>query len=97
VISVGPKLVSFTVAIAVAIAATAPSAREYRSREVTREFQREHPCPSTGLMIGRCPGYRRDHVKPLACGGSDAVSNMQWQTIRDAKAKDRWERRACGR
>lgn len=24
------------------------SAREYRSREVTREFQREHPCPSTG-------------------------------------------------
>jgi hypothetical protein len=96
-IRAAPKLVSFTVAVAVVIAATAPSAREYRSREVTREFQREHPCPSTGLATGRCPGYRKDHIKPLACGGPDAVSNMQWQTIRDAKAKDRWERRACGR
>ena len=89
------KLVSCIVAIA--IASTALSAREYRSREVTREFQRKHPCPSTGRTSGACPGYRRDHIEPLACGGPDAVSNMQWQTIRDAKAKDRWERRACGR
>lgn len=32
----------------------------------------------------------------IACGdgrGPDAVSNMQWQTIRDAKAKDRWDER----
>jgi hypothetical protein len=34
---------------------------------------------------------------PLACGGPDAVWNLQWQTIRDAKAKDRWELGACGR
>jgi hypothetical protein len=34
---------------------------------------------------------------PLACGGADAVSNIQWQTIEDAKAKDRWELNACGR
>jgi len=95
-IRAAPKLVSCTVAIAVAIAAGAPSAREYRSREVTWEFQREHPCPSAGLTSGRCPGYRKDHVKPLACGGPDAVWNLQWQTIRDANAKDRWERRACG-
>ena len=27
---------------------------------------------------------------PLACGGPDAVSNMQWQTIADARAKDTW-------
>jgi hypothetical protein len=32
----------------------------------------------------------------LACGGPDAVSNLQWQTIRDARAKDRWERKARG-
>jgi hypothetical protein len=25
---------------------------------------------------------------PLACGGPDTVANLQWQTIRDAKAKD---------
>jgi hypothetical protein len=96
-IRAAPKLVSCTVAIAIAIAASAPSVGEYRSREVTREFQREHPCPSTGRTSGACLGYRKDHVEPLDCGGPDAVSNMQWQTIRDAKAKDGWERRACGR
>ena len=57
------------------------SAGEHRSRAVTREFQREHPCPSTGLTSGTCPGYRKDHVVPLGCGGPDTVSNMQWQTI----------------
>jgi hypothetical protein len=72
------------------------SAREYRSREVTREFQREHPCPSTGRTSGACPGYRKDHVKPLACGGPDAVWNLQWQTVAEARAKDRWERKTCG-
>src|SRR5271169_227252 len=73
------------------------SAREHRSREVTREFQREHPCPSTGKTSGACPGYRKDHIVPLACGGHDAVANLQWQTISAARAKDRWERRACAR
>ena len=69
------KLVSCIVAIA--IASTALSAREYRSREVTREFQREHPCPSTGRTSGACPGYRKDHIEPLACGGPDEVWNLQ--------------------
>ena len=73
------------------------AAREYRSREVAREFQREHPCPSTGKTSGACPGYRKDHIKALACGSSDAVWNLQWQTIPDARAKDEWERRACAR
>ena len=85
------------VAIIVAVAPSLLAAKEHRSREVTREFQREHPCPSTGKTGGACPGYRKDHVVPLACGGPDAVSNMQWQTIRAARAKDRWERKACGR
>ena len=73
------------------------SAAEHRSRAVAREFQREHPCPSTGRTTGACPGYWRDHVVPLACGGPDAVSNMQWQTVADARAKDAWERRGCSR
>jgi hypothetical protein len=34
---------------------------------------------------------------PLACGGPDAVSNLQWQTIRDVKAKDKWETKGCTR
>ena len=82
---------------AVIVLPNVASAREHRSREVTREFQREHPCPSTGRTSGACPGYRKDHVKPLACGGPDAVSNMQRQTVAAARAKDRWELRACGR
>jgi len=71
--------------------------RSYRGKVGVNANFSEHPCPSTGKTSGACPGYRKDHVKPLACGGPDAVSNLQWQTIRDAKAKDRWELRACGR
>ena len=89
---------SLIIALAVAFACPAPlSAKEYRSREVTREFQREHPCPSTGKTTGACPGYRKDHIRPLSCGGPDSVANLQWQTIRDARAKDRWERKNCAR
>jgi hypothetical protein len=32
-----------------------------------------------------------DHVMPLKRGGADAPSNMQWQTIQAAKAKDKIE------
>jgi hypothetical protein len=73
------------------------SATEHRSHVVTREFQREHPCPSTGEASGAYPGYRKDHIVPLSCGGPDTVQNLQWQTIADAKAKDRWERKSCAR
>lgn len=48
----------------------------------------------TGYPHGR-PGYVVDHIVPLACGGADAPSNMQWQTVVDAKAKDRVERVEC--
>jgi len=44
---------SLTIAGAIALAAAPLSAREDRSREVTREFQHEHPCPSTGKTSGR--------------------------------------------
>jgi hypothetical protein len=87
---------SWPLIVAIALAFPGPlAAKEHRSRDVTREFQREHPCPSTGKTSGACRGYRRDHIVPLACGGPDAVTNMQWQTTADAKAKDRWERAAC--
>jgi hypothetical protein len=73
------------------------SAREPRSAPVKREFQLTHPCPSTGLTSAPCPGYIKDHIVPLACGGPDAVSNIQWQTIRAARAKDKWEVKGCTR
>jgi hypothetical protein len=73
------------------------SAREHRSASVEHEFQLTHPSPATGLTSGLCPGWVKDYIVPLACGGLDEISNLQWQTIRDAKAKDKWETKGCAR
>jgi hypothetical protein len=64
-----------------------------RSSAAKHAFQRRHPCPSTGRTSGRCPGYVVDHVRALECGGADAPTNMQWQTVAAGKAKDRTEGR----
>ena len=71
--------------------------RIHRSAEAKAAFKRQQPCPSTGKSSGPCPGYVIDRVKPLACGGVDDPSNMQWQTVAEGKAKDKWERNGCGK
>ena len=43
--------------------------------------------PRPGDRPARVLGYWKDHVAPLACG-PDAVSDLEWQTIGDAKAQD---------
>ena len=48
----------------------------------------------SGYPKGR-PGYVVDHVVPVACGGADGPSNLQWQTVAEGKAKDKVARRAC--
>ena len=35
---------------------------------------------TTGRTSGAGPGYVKDHIKALACGGPDTVANLQWQT-----------------
>jgi 5-methylcytosine-specific restriction endonuclease McrA len=45
-----------------------------------RQFHKNNPCPSTGRTSGPCPGWHVDHIRSLACGGSDHPSNMQWLT-----------------
>jgi hypothetical protein len=72
-------------------------ARTIRNSSAKAEFKRLHPCPATGARSGPCGGYVIDHVIPLAYGGPDAPSNMQWQTIAEGKAKDRWELKGCRR
>jgi hypothetical protein len=56
-----------------------------RSSRAKREFKKSHPCP------GSCSDYVVDHLVPLKRGGSDTPDNMQWQTKRAAKAKDKTE------
>ena len=66
-----------------------------RSGAVRRAFVRTHPCPSTGLSKLPCHGFILDHIIPLCANGLDSPKNLQWQSITDAKAKDRDERRLC--
>jgi hypothetical protein len=91
-----PLLVCTTLAFWLVLPAAA-SARDHRSTAVKREFQLTHPCQATGPTSSACPGYVKDHIVPLVCGGPDAPSNMQWQTIGAALAKDRWEAKGCAR
>lgn len=89
----------FLAAIALGIfgAIGSADARIKRSQTAKVEFKASHPCPANGATKGPCKGYVIDHVKALACGGPDAPSNMQWQDAASAKAKDKWERKECGR
>ena len=57
-----------------------------RSAATRKEFIKD-----TGYPKGR-KGYVVDHIVPLECGGADSPSNMQWQTVQEAKIKDRTER-----
>lgn len=80
------------------LVASAPAdAGQKRSASAKAEFRQQQPCPATGNNKGPCHGYVIDHIKPLACGGADRPENMQWQTVAAGKAKDKWERKECGR
>ena len=68
--------------------------RDERGRIQRSDAARHAFARQTGYPKGR-PGYVIDHIVPLACGGADAPSNMQWQTVAEAKAKDKTERIGC--
>lgn len=70
-------------------------AKQSRSYAAKAEFKRLNPCPANGKKRGPCQGWIVDHKHPLCAGGIDHHSNMQWQTVDDAKAKDKDERRMC--
>lgn len=80
---------------ALCLVAFGVEARIVRSHAALTAFAHAHACPSTHQFKLPCPGYVIDHIKPLACGGPDKPSNMQWQTIAEGKAKDKWERVGC--
>jgi hypothetical protein len=77
------------------LVASGAQAAELRSSAARTAFVKANPCPATGKQRGACPGYVVDHVTPLCAGGADHHSNMQWQTVEDAKIKDREEIKLC--
>lgn len=81
-------LAALTLCAAIAHAATRPTNGEIY-------FRLDNPCPATGRTIGACKGYVIDRIIPRRCGGADEPSNMQWQTIAEARAKNRWDRIGC--
>jgi hypothetical protein len=56
-----------------------------RNESAKRDFMKQ-----SGYPHGR-PGYVVDHIVALKRGGKDVPSNMQWQTVEEARAKDKWE------
>lgn len=56
-----------------------------RSSSARQQFMKK-----SGYPNGR-PGYVIDHITPLKRGGADSPANMQWQSVAQAKAKDKWE------
>lgn len=69
-----------------------------RSSAVITAFRKHHPCPSTALSTGPCPGWSINHIIPLACGGCDAVANLVYapnsiKTCSDPHCIDRYERK----
>lgn len=70
-------------------------AETHRSSTAIAHFKKERPCPATDKHTGPCQGYVIDHIVPLACNGKDDPINMQWQSVKEGKAKDRWERKDC--
>lgn len=76
-----------------------------RSSTAIKYFKQQNPCPSTGLTFGPCPyfdindpfaRYEIDHPRPLARGGCDHPTNLQWlkksiKSCPGTNCKDRWE------
>jgi hypothetical protein len=73
----------FVLALAIIAGITAPAFADGRSPPAVRQFVRENPPP------GPRSDYVVDHINPLRNGGTNDKSNLQWQTIPDARAKDR--------
>lgn len=78
-----------------------PNGSTQRSQQVLVAFRKAYLCPSTKQSTGACPGWAIDHVIPLACGGVDAVYNLQWlpdqiKSGRGKYSKDHFERVVYG-
>lgn len=95
------KLISiiFLATFPLASLATLENNSPKRDPAQVRAFKKTHACPD-GPNKGsktRCVGYVVDHVAPLCAGGPDRPENMVWQTVEQAKVKDKWEKELCAK
>lgn len=88
-------MIRWLAVIAVLALSCPVEAAQRRSAKVLREFQRQVPCPATGLKKGPCRGWERDHRIPLCLGGRDEPWQLQWLTIRDHDVKTVLDLRMC--
>lgn len=79
----------------IALFAGAALGGQPRSMAERAAFVRHHPCPSTGLNRGACPGWEVDHVLALCAGGADSRWNMQWLSVAEHRGKSRTDRAMC--
>ncbi|MDR7271207.1 hypothetical protein J2X20_003875 [Pelomonas saccharophila] len=79
-------------AAAFLILATPSEAGPRNSSPAVAEFRQVNPCPATGKLTGACPGYVVAHAAP-SC--ADDPSELQWQTVAQAKENGSWERQYC--
>ena len=56
-----------------------------------RWFVEEYDRFGKSIFMHCRTGYVVAHIRPLKCSGADSTSNMQWQTIEEAKQKDKWK------
>jgi hypothetical protein len=85
------RLLAVVLAGVLALGPALAEARTKRDPAQRAAFQRACPCPANGRTRGACPGWVVDHVVALKRGGIDHPVNMQWQTVEDARRKDRVE------
>ena len=84
-----------TLAALLLLACLAAEARDGRNANEVQKFRRAHPCPVTGEVRGRCPGFEVDHIVARRCGGKDAAGNMQWLAVDKHRIKTAREAREC--
>lgn len=64
----------------------------HRSQSTLIQFQKSHPCPSTGKTSGSCPGFVKDHFVAISSGGPDIPSNLMWSEYNWSILRDKQER-----
>jgi len=85
-------ILGLLIGVLLAVASYPSHAYTCRSSSVKHKFDVQQGYPSGRFK----EGFVVDHICALECGGIDSTTNMQYQTVKESKAKDYWERTTLG-